>query len=366
MSEAGDSIVGFTVPSKGTGRVLQYHVMFEDYLVKAVRNGSTGSSLKLVDSVHGKLVGSLPLGKHRDVLRNVPVKDLVAWACRNAVADGHLLTEAWITRTGDKHIKVIAKDGNYMRVTPDNLQVVARLESPFDIMVPDLPPVCFAKAPGGRTVCGRPSGPESRVCPNHCTHTEAASQGWTLSRLCIFRFRLKAAVAEARRQAPPAASDSHASCTCLEPLTCASCLQGKLAEVDADIDRLTRTQWHHCCDHYAWATDPMFALFEPRHPRAPFKYERPHVGLCMAFANKCRTRLCLKPVWQVPGKAERLICMDHIIEHTPHSEYTLVEQAVKMHLTNLMYKNSGTDCQLKDDRNPHMATAAFLELTKPT
>lgn len=333
----------------------QFSILLEQSAVKHVMLRNAGDKkLPVAYSAQGPYVKSLPLSDNKKPLKNVPVKDLVAFAVRDALEGGDKLTEAWLFRTADHHIQVICADGNTARVGPDNLRI--QILGMLDVPQPLLPRVCFAK--DGSTICGAEATTGSHTCASHKQHEACASHAQGLAQLCVFRSWLfsKHRACRPAGELPHDDGENEGHHMCLVPTECSLCLARKLAKVDAEIKAMIGEGGR---GRFKWAVDPMFALFEPR-----IWYEGaghyPHKGCCLAMSGNGGTRFCLKPVWQHNG-VTRLICMNHIVAKAGNSKYCQLEEAVRHHLANYKYYVKGQQL-MKDGSNPFMCTDKFTQL----
>ncbi|KAF6250472.1 hypothetical protein COO60DRAFT_1465400 [Scenedesmus sp. NREL 46B-D3] len=253
----------------------------------------------------GLYVKKLPLPAHA-ALPDVAVKNLVAFACRDALEGGERLSEAWLMRKADPHVSVECIDGNAAWVSPENLRVVA-LEAQ-DALHPALPPICFARVEA--TICGAEAATGSHTCATHKQHEAMAHRAQGIAQLCIHRswlFKKKR----------------------LGPASGAPALERLLKEADA---KLEATLGGVSKSSYKWALDPVFALYEPRiWYRVEGHY--PHRGYCLAHAG---SRFCMLPVWEHDG-VKRLVCMHHVIANAAFGSHSLLEEAVRHHLTNYAF-----------------------------
>lgn len=319
------------------------------HVCRQQRGGLQDKKIKVVWSAKGPIVPRWPLGNQLGTFRNVPAKNLLAYAVRDRLQGGDALTSDWLLGKANQHTEVQVRDGNAARVVPDNLQVVSR--SLLDAPQPPLPRICFARSLAGNTICGAPTQWEgSRVCLAHKDAEEAASEGHRMAQLHVFRLWLQ----RHKRDTDPEVTAAHAqhdATTSQQQLGCRACLQAVQAQVNAQISQLLGRRSEAAM---AWATAPAEALLMPRYQLSE-PDDMPCPGLCLALAGKGGSRLCLRPLWQTDGK-ERLACMQHIIKHAPVHHF--LEQAAKHHVANWMASKRGAACI------PASAGDAFISSTR--
>lgn len=87
----------------------------------------------------------LQLEGQQVTLEQVPLKNLVAFAHRDQLAEGSMLTEQWLLGNTQDTVEVVCADGSPAHLQPDNLRVI--VHGVLDRPQPQLPPVCFAPKP---------------------------------------------------------------------------------------------------------------------------------------------------------------------------------------------------------------------------
>jgi hypothetical protein len=353
----------------------------------AVRELSSGDPV--VKAVYVQLGGS------QVMLTDVLIKDLVAYANKQQLEKGSLLTEEWLlahstptagpsssnttisnsSSTMLDRIVVVCHDSNPVHLAPSNLRVVRK--NPLDEPQPQLPGVCFAAVAPPRVdsllvrllpqgvstlkLCGQPAMAAKHTCSDHELLEEDAAKVFEYLLHDVFSRYLKKNIAIVKsKQQEQQEQEQHAPGWCLDSESCIVCLKRKLAEVEEHIPTILGERRVLRLNHI---TSSVLQLYLPSDTGLTSLREDRHMGKCLAFTPR---GLCNNPVWNyevnleggVPLRydeelVQSLVCVHHLLGGGA--------AAAMHHYRNYRSARSGRTMD-RDGNDKHRDTKRFLKL----